>query len=119
MLPAAFISRTSERNNHREFGCTRLVPADTRGIAMAVLPLSTMKTSSTPGVIDEHLIDLVHLARTTLGDGNVDRELLAAFGLRAGMLMLRMQQQARSTVYAATQALKNSARVIGAWRLVS
>ena len=45
--------------------------------------------------------------------------MLEAFGLKASMLMLRMQQAARSSICAAAQALRGSARGIGAWRIAS
>jgi hypothetical protein len=86
---------------------------------MGVLPLVAKDASNAPLAFHEHPIDLVHLARTTLGDPSMDRELLAGFGLKTSMLILRMQQAARSSIRAAAQALKGSARGIGAWRVVS
>jgi hypothetical protein len=67
----------------------------------------------------EHPIDLVYLARTTLGDASIECEMLAAFRQKTSILMLRMQQASHSSIRAAAQALKISARSIGAWHVVS
>ena len=86
---------------------------------MGVLPFLTEDASSAALAFHERPIDLVHLARTTLGDPSLEGEMLEAFGSRASMLILRMQQAARSSICAAAQALKGSARGIGAWRIAS
>jgi HPt (histidine-containing phosphotransfer) domain-containing protein len=90
-----------------------------RRAAMGVLPFVAEDASSAALAFDERPIDLVHLARTTLGDSSLEGEMLEAFGSRATMLILRMQQAARSSICAAAQALKGSARGIGAWRVAS
>jgi HPt (histidine-containing phosphotransfer) domain-containing protein len=84
---------------------------------MGVLPFVAEDASNATLVFHERSIDLVHLARTTLGDPSVEDEMLEAFGLKASMLVLRMQQAARSSIHAAAKALKGSARRIGAWRV--
>src|SRR5262249_56378628 len=61
--------------------------------------------------------DGVHLARMTLGDRSLEREVLALFDRQAGMLLVRMQQAARTGICAAAHTLKGSARGIGAWRV--
>ena len=86
---------------------------------MGVLPFITKDASSAALAFHERPIDLVHLARTTLGDPSLEGEMLEAFGSKASMLILRMQQAARSSICAAAQALKGSARGIGAWRIAS
>ena len=86
---------------------------------MRVLPFITKDASSAALAFHERPIDLVHLARTTLGDPSLEGEMLEAFGSKASMLILRMQQAARSSIFAAAQALKGSARGIGAWRVAS
>ena len=86
---------------------------------MGVLPFVAEDASRAALVFHERPIDLVHLARTTLGDPSLEGEMLEAFGSKASMLMLRMQQAARSSICAAAQALKGSARGIGAWRIAS
>ena len=75
------------------------------------------ETSSVALALDQRAIDLVHLARTTLGDSSLEAEMLETFDFRATMLVLRMQQAARSGIRAAAHALNGSARSIGAWRV--
>src|SRR6266702_644366 len=86
---------------------------------MGVLPFVAKDSPSAALAYHDRPIDLVHLARTTLGDPSLKGEMLEAFGLTASMLILRMQQAARSSICAAAQALKGSARGIGAWRIAS
>jgi hypothetical protein len=86
---------------------------------MGVLPFVAEDASSAALAFHECPIDLVHLARTTLGDPSIEVEMLEAFGLKTSMLILRMQQAARSSICAAAQALRGSARGIGAWRIAS
>src|SRR5216684_7619636 len=86
---------------------------------MGALAFVTEDASSSALAFHQRPIDLVHLARTTLGDPSLEGEMLEAFGLRASLLILRMRQAARSTICAAAQALKGSARGIGAWRIAS
>ena len=73
--------------------------------------------SSSPPISGERPIDLVHLARMTLGERGLEREVLQLFDRQAGMLVVRMQQGARAGVCAAAHTLKGSARGIGAWRV--
>ncbi len=73
--------------------------------------------SSSLPVSGERPIDLVHLARMTLGDRGLEREVLELFDRQAGMLIVRMQQAARAGICAAAHTLKGSARGIGAWRV--
>ena len=84
---------------------------------MGALPFVAGKSSNAALAVDEPAIDLVHLARKTLGDPSLEAEMLEAFGFRATLLMLRMQQAALSGIGAAAQALNDSARNIGAWRV--
>ncbi len=86
---------------------------------MGALAFVTEDASSSALAFHQRPIDLVHLARTTLGDPSMEGEMLEAFGLKTSMLILRMQQAARSSIFAAAQALKGSARGIGAWRVAS
>jgi hypothetical protein len=83
------------------------------------LSFVTEDASSAVLAFDDRPIDLVHLARMTLGDPSLEGEMLEAFGLKASMLILRMQQAAHSSIGTAAQALKASARGIGAWRIAS
>jgi HPt (histidine-containing phosphotransfer) domain-containing protein len=64
-------------------------------------------------------IDLVHLARMTLGDRGLEREVLQLFARQAVLLMQRMQAAAPERVGALAHTLKGSARGIGAWRVAA
>ena len=74
-------------------------------------------SSISPPLSGERPIDLVHLARMTLGDRGLEREVLQLFDRQAGMLIVRMQEAARAGICAAAHTLKGSARGIGAWRV--
>jgi HPt (histidine-containing phosphotransfer) domain-containing protein len=65
----------------------------------------------------EQPIDVTHLARMTLGDASLEREVLQLFDRQAEMLFARMRQAdpANATGYAHT--LKGSSRGIGAWKV--
>ncbi|SRR6266536_2880484 len=77
---------------------------------MGVLPFVTEDAAAL--AFHERPIDLVHLARTTLGDPRLQGEMLEAFCLKTRMLIVRMQQAARSSICAAAQASR-----AGHWRL--
>ena len=62
-------------------------------------------------------IDLVHLARMTLGDRGLEREVLALFDRQAETLMARMRAAEPGAVAAVAHAIKGSARGVGAWRV--
>jgi HPt (histidine-containing phosphotransfer) domain-containing protein len=62
-------------------------------------------------------IDLVHLARTTLGDRNLEREVLQLFDRQSSLLIARMRTAAPNGVATLAHTLKGSARGIGAWRV--
>src|SRR5262245_1179559 len=62
-------------------------------------------------------IDLVHLARMTLGDRSLEREVLQLFDRQAVMLVARMHAAEPSSVAAVAHTLKGSARGVGAWRV--
>ena len=65
---------------------------------------------------DDRPIDLVHLARTTLGDRSLEREVLELFERQSTLLIARMRTQPAGLVMLA-HTLKGSARGIGAWRV--
>jgi HPt (histidine-containing phosphotransfer) domain-containing protein len=61
-------------------------------------------------------IDLTHLARMTLGDTSLEREVLQLFDRQAEMLVGRMRRDpANAAGYAHT--LKGSSSGIGAWKV--
>jgi HPt (histidine-containing phosphotransfer) domain-containing protein len=68
----------------------------------------------------ERAIDLVHLARQTLGDRALEREVLDLFVLqaRAVIAMLRGTPDAKRRADLA-HTLKGSARSVGAWRVAA
>jgi HPt (histidine-containing phosphotransfer) domain-containing protein len=66
---------------------------------------------------DDRPIDLVHLARTTLGDRSLEREVLQLFDRQSTLLIARMRTAAPSGVATLAHTLKGSARGIGAWRV--
>jgi HPt (histidine-containing phosphotransfer) domain-containing protein len=62
-------------------------------------------------------IDLVHLARTTLGDRSLEREVLHLFDRQSTLLIARMRTAAPSGIATLAHTLKGSALGIGAWRV--
>jgi HPt (histidine-containing phosphotransfer) domain-containing protein len=64
-------------------------------------------------------IDLVHLARMTLGDRSVEREVLQLFVRQAAMLLARMEGADARSVAALAHTLKGSAQGLGAWRVAA
>jgi HPt (histidine-containing phosphotransfer) domain-containing protein len=69
------------------------------------------------GAVGERPIDLVHLARMTLGDRSLEREVLQLFVRQASMLLRRMQGAESATVATLAHTLKGSAQGLGAWRV--
>jgi HPt (histidine-containing phosphotransfer) domain-containing protein len=67
----------------------------------------------------ERPIDLVHLARMTLGDRGLEREVLALFDRQATVLMSRMRAASPGAVTSVAHTLKGSARGVGAWRVAA
>jgi len=63
------------------------------------------------------VIDLAHLARMTLGERELEREVLDLFDRQAGMLLARMACEAPRVVGALAHTLSGSARGIGAWKV--
>lgn len=62
-------------------------------------------------------IDRNHLARMTLGDASLEREVLQLFDRQATMLVAHLQDADAAAVAALAHTLKGSARGIGAWRV--
>jgi HPt (histidine-containing phosphotransfer) domain-containing protein len=62
----------------------------------------------------ERPIDLVHLARMTLGERSLEREVLQLFDRQATLLLTRMQTAPASALSSLAHTLKGSARAIGA-----
>jgi hypothetical protein len=70
-----------------------------------------------PHVDPQPAIDLAHLARMTMGEAGLDREVLTLFDRQAGLLLARMQGAPAPLVAAFAHTLKGSARGVGAWRV--
>jgi HPt (histidine-containing phosphotransfer) domain-containing protein len=62
-------------------------------------------------------IDEVHLERMTLGDRNLEREVLEIFARQTTMTLERIAGAGPARAAAAAHTLKGSARGIGAWRV--
>src|SRR4051812_46808054 len=83
------------------------------GLSQSMADQSVVPTSADR----ERPIDLVHLARMTLGDRGLEREVLQLFDRQAGVLIARMRQVEPGAVAAVAHTLKGSARGIGAWKV--
>jgi len=70
-----------------------------------------------PRAAPERPIDLVHLARMTLGERSLEREVLQLFDRQAAILLGRMQTAPAEALGALAHTLKGSARAIGAVRV--
>jgi HPt (histidine-containing phosphotransfer) domain-containing protein len=68
-------------------------------------------------VSPERPIDLVHLARMTLGERSLEREVLELFDRQAAVLLGRLRRAGAAGVPALAHTLKGSARAIGAVRV--
>lgn len=85
---------------------------------MLMETLPTIDSAEAPSVTPEDRpIDLVHLARTTLGDRSLEREVLQLFDRQSTLLIARMRTAAPGGVATLAHTLKGSARGIGAWRV--
>ena len=62
-------------------------------------------------------IDTAHLARMTLGERDLEREVLALFDRQANMLLPRIRAGAPALAAASAHTLKGSASSIGAFRV--
>src|SRR5215831_15054489 len=88
------------------------------GMAMHVHTLPALDAADAPSLApDDRPIDLVHLARTTLGDRSLEREVLQLFDRQSTLLIARMRAAAPGGIAMLAHTLKGSARGIGAWRV--
>jgi hypothetical protein len=67
----------------------------------------------------EPAIDLVHLARMTLGDRKLELQVLELFDRQAELLLARMQEVEPAGVATLAHTLGGSARGIGAWQVAA
>jgi len=86
---------------------------------MLALDQAAEVIASPPLAPGDHPIDLHHLARMTLGERSLEREVLSLFNRQAEILLVRISQAAPPVVAAAAHTLKGSATGIGAWRVAS
>jgi HPt (histidine-containing phosphotransfer) domain-containing protein len=71
-----------------------------------------------PSIVgEEPPIDVGHLARTSLGERDLELQVLELFDRQAEMLLGCMPQVDRAGVASAAHTLARSARAIGAWRV--
>lgn len=74
--------------------------------------------TAAPIDVTDRPLDLVHLARQTLGNKDLEQEVLALF-LRQSVLLAKQLDEARDaqSFRIAAHTLKGSAQGIGAWRV--
>jgi HPt (histidine-containing phosphotransfer) domain-containing protein len=83
------------------------------------LPSSAVAEKAPSRASIERPIDLVHLARMTLGDRGLEREVLALFDRQATVLVARMRASPPAAVTSVAHTLKGSARGVGAWQVAA
>lgn len=74
--------------------------------------LDSAESENEPAVLDE-----AHLGRMTLGDRNLEREILEIFLRQAAIMLERIAAADRPLAAASAHTLVGSARGIGAWRI--
>lgn len=67
----------------------------------------------------ERPIDLVHLARQTLGDRALEREILDLFITQVKAVLGRLEAAAEEARPDLAHTLKGSARAVGAWKVAA
>jgi HPt (histidine-containing phosphotransfer) domain-containing protein len=94
--------------------------------AKALLPPTLWEASvelavdtAAPTAPFEAAIDFEHLARMTLGERDLEAEVLTLFEQQADILLERMRDAPPKAVAAFAHTLKGSARGIGAWRVAA
>jgi HPt (histidine-containing phosphotransfer) domain-containing protein len=65
------------------------------------------------------VLDRNHLARITLGEEALEREVLALFHRQSAMLVARMPNQTPRVIAALAHTLTGSARGVGAWHVAA
>ena len=77
-------------------------------------------TSETAPPSFERPIDLVHLARQTLGDRMLEREILGLFVVQAKSVLSQLAASvSENSRMELAHTLKGSSRAVGAWRVAS
>jgi HPt (histidine-containing phosphotransfer) domain-containing protein len=89
-------------------------------IAFSRLPSALAEADTAPTLAPLNSpIDRAHLSRMTLGESELEREVLALFDRQADLLLARMRKAEPAVAAAAAHTLKGSARGIGAWRVAN
>lgn len=81
-----------------------------------MMAMSIVTEDKTHHDVERRPIDLVHLAKQTLGDRSLETEVLRLFMTQADVYMQRVEQANDDDArFAAAHTIKGSARNIGAW----
>ena len=80
-------------------------------------PRPVVQASAPPLVPVAQAIDVDHLARMTLGEHDLERDVLQLFDLQAAILLARMTDGTPQAVAVLAHTLNGSARGIGAWKV--
>lgn len=76
--------------------------------------------ASGPAVASERPIDLVHLSKYTMGDKDLEREVLNLFATQSAIYLNRLCEAEDDRAWLeAVHTLKGSATGVGAWRVAS
>ena len=81
--------------------------------------IEVAETVAPPLAPAEQAIDLAQLSRMSLGERNLEREVLTLFDLQAGILLQRMTSEEPKYVAALAHTLTGSARGVGAWKVAA
>lgn len=79
--------------------------------------MTASRLSATGGRKPRAVIDDDHLRQMTLGDRDLEREVLEIFVRQAALMLRRISGAKPALAAAAAHTLKGSARGIGAWRV--
>jgi HPt (histidine-containing phosphotransfer) domain-containing protein len=79
--------------------------------------MTASRLSATGGREPRAVIDDDHLRQMTLGDRDLEREVLEIFVRQAALMLRRISGAKPALAAAAAHTLKGSARGIGAWRV--
>jgi hypothetical protein len=83
-------------------------------------PLEQSRAAASPPIAPQGAaVDVAHLARMTLGDRRLEREVLELFDHQAALLLARMHATEPAGVASLAHTLVGSARGIGAWRVAA
>jgi len=82
--------------------------------------MTTQNVASRPAIASERPIDLVHLSKYTMGDKDLEREVLNLFATQSSIYLDRLREAEDDRAWLeAVHILKGSATGVGAWRVAS